>query len=89
MTAQLITLKEYTKMCGLPVRTLRRFCQEGILPSMQIGRTYYIDIPTADKVLDDTINESTARKRAAPNVPELCRRQNGKKFDFLKALAEA
>nr|DAE21211.1 MAG TPA: helix-turn-helix domain protein [Caudovirales sp. ctkvU4] len=86
---QLIKIQDYTEKCGLPESTIRRYCREGILPAMQIGRRYYIDEPEADAILKDKVKLSTAQRRASPNMPELCRQKSSKKFDFLKALTEA
>ena len=83
---QLKPLKEYASCCGLPVRTLRRLCQEGKLPAMQIGRAYYVDKDAADAELAATVRRSTNGKKIRIVEPEqTCR---VKKFDFLKALAE-
>ena len=68
---QLIKIQDYTEKCGLPESTIRRYCREGILPAMRIGRRYYIDEPEADAVLKEQVNLSTAQRRASPNVPEL------------------
>lgn len=81
---QLTPLKKYAEICGLPVRTIRRLCQEGKLPAMQIGRAYYVDEDAANAELAETVKLSTAHKRAAPVITEDCR--PAKKFDFLKEL---
>ncbi len=83
---RLTSLKEYAIRCGLPVRTLRRLCQEGKIPAMQIGRAYYVDTDAADAELAETVQQSTNRKRIHIVEPDKVRRV--KKFDFLKALAE-
>lgn len=44
-------LKDYVEKCGLPVRTLRRLCQDRTLPALQIGRAYYVDTDAADAEL--------------------------------------
>lgn len=86
---QLIKIQDYTEKCGLPESTIRRYCREGILPAMRIGRRYYIDEPEADAVLKEQVNLSTAQRRASPNVPELRQQKSSKKFDFLEALKKA
>ena len=84
---QLTPLKKYAEVCGLPVRTLRRLCQEGKLPAMQIGRVYYVDAEAADAELAATVQQTTNKKKIRIVEPApTCR---VKKFDFLKALAEA
>ncbi len=87
---QLIKIQDYTEKCGLPESTIRRYCREGILPAMRIGRRYYIDESEADAVLKEQVSLSTAQRRASPNVPpELCRQKSSKKFNFLEALKKA
>ena len=76
-------LKDYAALCGLPVRTLRRFCQEGILPAMRIGRAYYVDTQAADQALRESVNLTTAKQKAAPDIKV---RASGKKFDFMKEI---
>lgn len=80
---QLRTLKEYAAVCGLPVRTLRRFCQEGILPALRVGRAYYVDTQAADQALRESVNLTTAKQKAAPDIKV---RASGKKFDFMKEI---
>lgn len=80
---QLRTLKEYAAVCGLPVRTLRRFCQEGILPALRVGRAYYVDTQAADQALLESVNLTTAKQKAAPDIKV---RASGKKFDFMKEI---
>ena len=75
------SLKDYAALCGLPIRTLRRFCQEGILPAMKIGRVYYVDTQAADQALRETVNRSTAGKLVTPDIPECRIRKTS--FDFL------
>ena len=48
---KLTLLKDYAEKCGLPVRTLRRLCQDRTLPALQIGRAYYVDTDAADAEL--------------------------------------
>ncbi|MBQ9634659.1 MAG: hypothetical protein IJV12_00390 [Acidaminococcaceae bacterium] len=83
---KLATLKDYSQKTGLPIRTLRRFCQEGIMPAMQVGRKYYIDESAADVELANTVQQETRRKKIRIVEPEMCR---AKKFDFLGELAKA
>ena len=83
----LVTVKAFAEKCGLPIRTVRRMCQEGQLPAMQIGRAYYLDIEAAEAAIGDIIRNSTAGKKMKPREPDRCVRM--KKFDFLKALSEA
>jgi hypothetical protein len=77
------SLKDYAALCGLPIRTLRRFCQEGILPAMKIGRVYYVDTQAADQALRESVNLTTAKQKAAPDIKV---RASGKKFDFMKEI---
>ena len=84
---QLTSLRKYADRCGLPVRTLRRLCQEGKLPAMQIGKVYYVDAEAADAELAATVQQSTNKKKIRIVEPAATCRV--KKFDFLKALAEA
>lgn len=83
---KLNSLKEYAAACGLPVRTLRRFCQEGILPALRVGRAYYVDVQAADEALRESVNLSTAKRRAVPDIPDISSCGKIKKFDFLKEL---
>ena len=83
---KLATLKAYAEKTGLPVRTLRRFCQDGALPAMRIGRVYYVDEDAADAKLATTVQQETTSKHIRITEPAMCR---VKKFDFLKALSEA
>ena len=84
---KLTLLKDYAEKCGLPVRTLRRFCQDGTLPAMQIGRAYYVDEEAADAELASAVQQSTNRKKIRVVEPDKVRRI--KKFDFLAELAKA
>lgn len=84
---KLTLLKDYAEKCGLPVRTLRRLCQDGTLPAMQIGRAYYVDTDAADAELAATVQQATSRKRIRIVEPTKARRV--KKFDFLAELAKA
>ena len=82
-----VTVKAYSEKCGLPVRTVRRFCQEGKLPAMRIGRAFYIDDQAADAALEEETRISTARQSAVPDVPEVrCGNRRHSSFDFLKEL---
>lgn len=83
---KLATLKDYAEKTGLPVRTLRRFCQDGALPALRIGRVYYLDEAAADAKLATTVQQETNGKHVRTPEPATCR---VKKFDFLKALSEA
>lgn len=83
----LVTVKAFAEKCGLPVRTIRRLCQEGQLPALQIGRTYYLDAEAAEGTIGDIVQKSTAGKKMTPAKPE--GRPRLKQFDFLKALSEA
>lgn len=83
---KLVTLKALSEKTGLPVRTLRRFCQDGRLPAMQIGRVYYIDEDAADAELTSAVEMQTSRKKIRIVEPAVCR---VKKFDFLAELAKA
>lgn len=59
-----LTVKAYAEHCGLPVWTVRRLCQDGTLPALQVGRRFYIDLAVADKVLDEKTRLDTARHKA-------------------------
>ena len=83
---KLIPLKDYSEKTGLPIRTLRRFCQDGTLPAMQIGRVYYVDEDAADAKLATTVQQETTSKHVRITEPAIRR---VRKFDFLKALREA
>lgn len=83
---KLVPLKDYSEKTGLPVRTLRRFCQEGMMPAMQIGRVYYVDEAAADAELANAIQKETGRKKIRIVEPAMCR---ARKFDFLGELAKA
>jgi len=83
---KLIPLKDYSEKTGLPIRTLRRFCQEGMMPAMQIGRVYYVDEAAADAELANVIQKETGRKKIRIVEPAMCR---VRKFDFLGELAKA
>ena len=83
---KLATLKAYADKTGLPVRTLRRFCQDGTMPAMRIGRVYYVDEDAADAKLASTVQQETNNKHVRITEPATRRVA---KFDFLKALAEA
>lgn len=82
------TIREYAEKVGFPVPTIRRLCQSGELPAMQIGRRYYIDTQKADAAIDETVQVETARKKAVRREPEM-HRGMAKDFDFLKAVAES
>ena len=83
----LVTVKAFAEKCGLPVRTVRKMCQKGQIPAMQIGRAYYLDNEAAEAAIGDIVRKSTAVKKLKPHEPDRCVRM--KKFDFLKALSEA
>lgn len=83
---KLVPLKDYSEKTGLPIRTLRRFCQEGMMPAMQIGRVYYVDEAAADAELANTVRQETGRKKIRIVEPAMCR---ARKFDFLGELAKA
>ena len=81
---ELSSLKNYAAVCGLPVRTLRRFCQKGILPALRVGRVYYVDTQAADQALRESISHTTAKRKAVPD--KQIRTGKSKKFDFLAEL---
>ena len=83
---KLVPLKDYSEKTGLPVRTLRRFCQEGMMPAMQIGRVYYVDEAAADAELANAVQQETGKKKIRVVEPTMCR---ARKFDFLGELAKA
>lgn len=80
-----LTVKAYAEHCGLPVWTVRRLCQDGTLPALQVGRRFYIDLAVADKVLDEKTRLDTARHKANVTI-SACAKVHTKKFDFLAAI---
>lgn len=42
---ELVTCDEYAKSRGLSLVTIRRYCREGIVPYLRIGKVYRLDPP--------------------------------------------
>lgn len=53
VNTMLVTTKDYSTHVGLPIRTLRRWCRSGVVPAIQVGRTYYLDPDKADQAIAD------------------------------------
>ena len=80
-------VKAYAEKCGLPASTVRSLCQQGRLPAMRVGRTYYIDVAAADAAFEASVKQSTARNKIELKEQVSCCRM--KQFNFLDELAKA
>lgn len=79
---ELVTCDEYAKSRGLSSVTIRRYCREGIVPYLRIGKVYRLDPPLVDEALAQVMREnmeyrSNGIKRS---------RKRRKNFDFEAAL---
>lgn len=55
---ELVTCEEYASSRGLPVVTVRRYCREGIVPYLRIGKAYRLDPPLVDEALAQVMREN-------------------------------
>lgn len=79
---ELVTCDDYAKSRGLSLVTIRRYCREGIVPYLRIGKVYRLDPPLVDEALAQVMREnmeyrSNGIKRS---------RKRRKNFDFEAAL---
>ena len=49
--------KDYAELAGMPVKTIRRMCRSGVLPHIQVGRVYKVNVGQADAVLTSMASE--------------------------------
>ena len=48
---QLVTLKELSEAMGIPTWRLARWRRQGLIPSIQMGRTHYFNVKSVQKTL--------------------------------------
>lgn len=44
--------RAYAEMAGMPVRTIRRLCRSQVLPHIQVGRVYQVNVDAANETLE-------------------------------------
>lgn len=54
---ELIACTDYAHSRGLPLATIRRYCRNGTIPCLTVGRAYMIAPEIADKALTDLMHE--------------------------------
>lgn len=58
-------IKEACKTTGLSQYMLRHGCQDGTVPHIRSGRTYYVDVPALLDKLATQMNEMGENRREA------------------------
>ncbi|APT60447.1 hypothetical protein RGI145_24185 (plasmid) [Roseomonas gilardii] len=56
---RLLTLAEVTERLGISARTLRRWCQHGLLPTVRIAGTVRIRLADLERALADSAGDDT------------------------------
>lgn len=57
---------EYAKSRGLPTATVRRLCSKGEIPSLPVGRKYFLNPDEADAVIERIKQECIKPDPPAP-----------------------
>ena len=68
---------KYAEHSGYPLKTIKDYCKEKILPNERIGRQYLINVELADEILKERMTMSVQE-----NVVDIKTRQQSKGFNF-------